>query len=48
MIWAALADLEERAGQPSAAVGWLLKLLDQSREDSGVKEQLLRLIQPTG
>ncbi|MBW4532138.1 MAG: glycosyltransferase [Aphanothece saxicola GSE-SYN-MK-01-06B] len=47
MIWAALADLEERAGQPSAAVGWLLKLLDQSPEDRGVKEQLLRLIQPT-
>ncbi|MBD2718039.1 glycosyltransferase [Synechococcus sp. FACHB-909] len=48
MIWAALADLEERAGHPSAAVGWLLKLLDQSPEESAVREQLLRLIQPAG
>ncbi|MEA5443615.1 hypothetical protein VB739_13720 [Cyanobium gracile UHCC 0281] len=46
MIWAALADLEEGAGHPSTAVGWLLKLLDQSPEESGVREQLLRLIQP--
>jgi Tetratricopeptide repeat len=46
MIWAALADLEERAGHPAAAVGWLLKLLDQSPEESGVREQLFRLLQP--
>ncbi len=46
MIWAALADLEERAGHTSAAVGWLLKLLDQSPDDPSVREQLLRLVQP--
>lgn len=45
MIWAALADLEERAGHSSAAVGWLLKLLDQSPDDRSTREQLLRLAQ---